>query len=441
MPLDFKKSVAFCIRKFLTKIVTPLTGFIQRQELPEYSESLSLFGKIKSRFIHWISARCSGAITFAYPLIPYDPIKLRREENQQEWASELLGISSNQLHNIATNFLKKTQSSSCLAPKSNSTTTPSFSILVCFHHHLPYFKNCLHSIEEALRSAPHAQVEILLINDDPSIDLSPFLASLDPILQKNLVFRSHQQNCGICNSLNEAIMHAQGEWLLHLDCDDMLESNVFLILEKIIREHPEARFISSRAIDIDIDNDILFWRLRSERSYELIENNFASHLKVIKKDLHRDFGLFKETFEGCQDYEFALRTAINEPILFIPHYLYRYRWHRDSQTVSHNHRQRLTAMRIRQSYMLAIYWFLHGTGILEWNITGPEAASWREACSSSSQNLHPKSSNNQPRYSVSLQATTPYDQRRWKLLLVEIATLIIDRYRGNDANISLIINI
>lgn len=429
MSFDFKKTFAFCIRKLLTKVLTPLTGFIQRQELSEDSESLSPLQKINNQLTRWVSSRCSGAITFAYPLIPYNPITICREETQQEWASALVSISPDQLRTIAKDFLKKTQCSSWTTLKT-PLTTPSFSILVCFHHHLHYVKSCFHSIEEALRCAPQSQVEILLINDDPSIDLSPFLTSLDPNIQKRLIYHAHDENRGICNSLNEAIAHAQGEWLLHLDCDDMLEPNVFLILEKIIRQHPEARFISSRAIDIDSDNDILFWRLRSERPYQLIKNNFASHLKVIKKELHNDLGLFKKNFEGCQDYEFALRTAIQEPLLFVPNYLYRYRWHRDSQTVSHNHRQRVTAMRIRQTYLLAIYWLTHGTEILEWNITGPEATSWKKHLCS----LLSPSNDRSIRYQVYLETTMPYDERHWKLLLVDIATIVIDRYREKAIN-------
>lgn len=431
MSFDFKRSFAFFIRKFLTKVVTPLTGFIQRQELPENSKQLSLLQKTKNQFIRWVSSRCSGAITFAYPLVPYNPIGIRRQEGNQEWASALLNIPSNQLRSIALDFLKKIQSSSSAC--NNQSRTPSFSILVCFHQHLHYLKNCLHSIESALRSAPATKVEILLINDDPSIDLSPFLANLDPALQKKFVFRAHEKNHGICGSLNEAIIHAQGEWLVHLDCDDILEPNVFLILEKTIQEHPEVRFISSRAIDIDSDNDILLWRLRSERPYELIQNNFANHLKVIKKELHDDLGLFKKTFEGCQDYEFALRTAITEPLLFIPDYLYRYRWHHDSQTVTHNDRQRLTAMRIRQTYLLAIYWLTHGTEMIAWHLTGPEATSWKEHLAS----ITNKNSQHQARYQVTLEATTGYEPLRWKLLLVELATIIIDRYRNHDTNYSI----
>lgn len=434
---DLKTSLAFCVRKFLTKFLTPLTGLIQRQELREYSYSLSTWEKIKYHTVRWISWRCCGVITFAYPEIPYHPIQARRQEHQREWASTLLGIPSKKLKENSTEFLIKEQHAIVLK-NSQPRTLPTFTILICFHHHLNYFKDCLRSVQEALRRTPSTQVEILLIHDDPSIDLSPLLGGLDFSFRQKIILRSHSKNHGICSSLNEGILHAQGEWLIYLDCDDLLEPDVFLILEKTIRKHPQSRFISSRAADIDVDGDILFWRLRSEQPYELIKNNCAGHLKVIKKELHQELGLFKQTFEGCQDYEFALRAAIHEPLLFIPHYLYRYRWHHDTQTVSHNERQNLTAMRIRQSYLLAIYWLTHGISMIEWQVTGPEAASWEQHLALEATKNFQKNSSSQTRYQVTLEADTPYDARRWKLLLVELATMIIDCYRESNTNISLL---
>lgn len=429
--LDLQKACALCIRKFLTKILTPATAFLQQQNLPSSDRSSPLRRKTITYIIRWLSWFFHGLITFSYPCMRYNPIKLRRWEIASEWASEILNIPPQKLKEVATAFLREQQSKQLDSSPPNSSHDSvisqkiSFSILLCFHHHLAYFKDCLNSIQEALSHSPESQVEVILIHDDPLIDLSQSLKELDPCFREKVRFYIHSKNQGICNSLNEAISYAQGEWLLYLDCDDLLDPTTFLVLEKKIREHPHICFISSRAADIDMDGDVLFWRLRSEQSYQLIKNNFADHLKVIKKSLHQDLGLLKKSFEGCQDYEFALRAAINEPILFIPNYLYRYRWHQNTQTISQNRRQNLTAMRVRQTYMLAIYWLIYGTEMIEWNITGPEANSWEQHLTS----ITNKNSQNHTRSQVTLEATTPYTPLRWKLLLVELATIIMDRYR------------
>jgi hypothetical protein len=83
-------------------------------------------------------------------------------------------------------------------------------------------------------------------------------------------------------------------------------------------------------------------------------------LKAIRKDLFRDIGKLDEAFNGCQDFEFALRTAFHEPILFIPDYLYYYRWHKSSQSVSLAERQSATAARIEQKYLDQFFKFKLG---------------------------------------------------------------------------------
>jgi len=418
----------------LTKVLTPLTGFLQRRELPVTTKRLSPWTRGLYHCLRCFNWCCSGAVTLTSPHMRYNPLKARCRDAQWEWASKILHYSPKKLREIATAFLIKQQYKTSKRAITSRSQQISFTILLCFHRHLKYFKSCLYSIQEAFSHAPQAQFEIMLINDDPSIDLSSLLASLDSSLRQKIILRTHANNQGICSSLNEAIIHAQGEWLIYLDCDDLLEPDVFTILEKAIHQYPGIRFISSRAADIDTDGDVLCWRLRSEQPYELMKRNFADHLKVIKKELHQDLGLLKKTFEGCQDYEFALRTAINEPLLFIPDYLYRYRWHHESQTVSQNKHQNLTAMRVRQSYMLAIYWLTHGTETIEWNITGPEAASWKEHLASMTHENFQKNPQDQIRYHVTLEATTVYEPLHWKLLLVELATIIIDRHREKDPN-------
>jgi hypothetical protein len=78
----------------------------------------------------------------------------------------------------------------------------------------------------------------------------------------------------------------------------------------------------------------------------------AGHLKAVRRDAFDDRGLLDPASDGCQDYEFALRMAIEEPLLFIPEYLYSYRWHQASQSVSMGPRQARIADAIVRRYSL-----------------------------------------------------------------------------------------
>ena len=77
----------------------------------------------------------------------------------------------------------------------------------------------------------------------------------------------------------------------------------------------------------------------------------AGHLKAIRRDLFEDIGYLDPRFELCQDYEYALRTGVNEPILKIVEPLYRYRWHKKTQSVSRANRQKIIHDRIQRQYL------------------------------------------------------------------------------------------
>lgn len=427
-----EKSMALIAKFFLVSLVTPFTGKLQQLNLK--SSKKHFFDGWKRSLITFLNWLCQGLITLAYPRMGYNPVEARRERHKSQWAAELLGMEPSQLVEDARETIAQIQHVPPSA--SSSQKIPTFTVLICFHHHLSYFKSSLASLQEACVHSPATQVEILIINDDPSISSEELLAQASASLQEKMTLYSHKKNLGICNSANEAVALAQGEWILHLDCDDRLSPHVFSTLTKTISEYPGVRYISSRAIDIDQNGKILSWRLRAENPCDLVHDNVASHLKVIRKDLHDDIGLFNPIFEGCQDYEFALRTAINEPLCFIADYLYEYRWHDHSQTVSNNKKQNLTANRIRQIYLLVASWIHHGIKDVHWEITGIHASSWSKHlyCSRDASLANPL-------YSVILETTSPYAPCREKQLLIEVATIIIDRYRTHelDTRISVMI--
>lgn len=412
------------IRKILSCVIVPLTGWLQRIDLTDKNNFIKKIVQLLSWF-------CQGVITLAYPCMGYNPFKSRREEASRQWTSEILQKPSANLEAEAKEFLEKRQSL-LAADRTPLKNKPTFTVLICFHHHLQFFKSCVDSVKEACLHSPETTIEILIVNDDPSIDSKYLLKEISTSLEDKIVFHTNKNNLGICQSTNQAIARAQGEWILHLDCDDRLAVTTFSTLTKAITSYPTVRFISSRAIDIDEQGHILSWRLRSEKPSDLIANNFASHLKAIKKSLHNDLGAFNGTFEGCQDYEFALRTAINEPLLFIPDYLYEYRWHDHSQTVSHNSRQNLTAARIRQTYLLTIHWLIHGTNLIHWTTSGSFAQEWQQ---------HLLNGNSKSPYEVSLEVNTPYNEQSYRLLLVQIATIIIDRHREKNRDLKITMNL
>jgi hypothetical protein len=374
-----------------------------------------------ARLMNW---SIQGAVTLGYPKMGYNPFYWRRKRRNSRWASKVSGKSEEELVSQARRYLDSTQSLPVTTTHSDGTR---FTVLIGFHSHLQYFRECIDSVVRAVQQSPNTYVELLIVNDDPSVDSAILKEVVESSSIPSLV-RTNKANVGICRSINDAIPHSKSEWILHLDCDDTLDESAVLVLQDTIRRFPGVRYISSRVIDVTESGNVMAYRLRDETPVDLIENNYASHLKAIRKDLHDEIGLFNPSFEGCQDFEFALRSALCERLLFIPQYLYRYRWHDSSQTVGQSNRQNETILRIRQTYLLAIDWILHGVCGVSLRFEGPHAETW----TSKVLVIPPKESQSSP-IQITAHVSSPFTREHLKLLMIQAASEAVKASGEKDA--------
>lgn len=361
-----------------------------------------------------------GAITLSQPAMSYNPLDWRRKRLDSQWASRITGITEESLESQAREYLAKQQAIPHASTASDANT---FTILVGFHSHLDYLSDCVESVVHAANKTPDVFIELLLVNDDPSIHSLELEKVINQTPLRSLIL-SNKANLGICRSINEAMPHAKGEWILHLDCDDRLHPDAISTVQTAIRAHSGCRFISSRSMDIDDRGKIMAYRLRDQSPVDLIHNNYASHLKAIRRDLHDEIGGFNPLFEGCQDFEFALRTALFERILFIPDYLYQYRWHGFSQTVGNCDHQNDVMIRVRQTYLLAIHWILNGPKDVLIKPSGKHAGEWAKKI---------PSGDGIQRWTIEVEASSPFSQNLYKLLLIRAAGQTVNAISSKGA--------
>ncbi len=260
---------------------------------------------------------------------------------------------------------------------------PSFTVAIPFHSHFNYLKQSLASVSQAVKQADEPRVELLIINDDPGFSQGDLEKIVPPDLRGKTRVLDNPTNLGICQTLNRAIRQARHDWILHLDCDDRLTPDCLKTLTRRIQGYPQARYISSRMWDIDADGRPLRARLRDESPDQLISRGMvAGHLKAVRKDLFHAIGGYLADYEGCQDYEFALRASMFEPLLFIPDYLYQYRWHGKTQSVSKVRRQVETTQRIIAGFLLAGAWLAGAAIPVSLSFTGKAADTWQTAFAS-----------------------------------------------------------
>jgi glycosyltransferase involved in cell wall biosynthesis len=235
-----------------------------------------------------------------------------------------------------------------------SSSRPSFSIIIPFARHLDLFKRCLASVVRLAECRNECPLEILIINDDANYSESQLRGFIPPTLTGLAVVSRNAQSRGIANALNTGIKLARNEWILFLDCDDLIEADALGRLSKHIGGYPKVRYFSSNMIDIDERDRILRYRRRVASPATLLSNGMlAGHLKCIRRDVFEEYGLLDPSVDGCQDYDLALKVSFAEPLLFIQDYLYRYRWHTNTQSVSQRARQAAITRAIVHKYKCA----------------------------------------------------------------------------------------
>ena len=140
-------------------------------------------------------------------------------------------------------------------------------------------------------------------------------------------------NLGIAGNTNAAVNMAEGEYVALLDHDDLLEEHALFEIVKWLQNHPETDMVYTDEDKVTFDSKTYFKpHFKPDFNRELLRsNNYICHLLTVKKDLLMEAGLYKEEFDGAQDYDYILRCAEKtDSIYHIPKILYHWRCHENS---------------------------------------------------------------------------------------------------------------
>lgn len=145
----------------------------------------------------------------------------------------------------------------------------------------------------------------------------------DPRIKIN--FSSHNRN--ISGATNIALSMAQGQYVLLLDHDDLLQPQaLFRISQTIIKQQPDFIYSDEARITKD-DTDVLDFFLRPQFSLEKLRSTpYIVHFICFKTLFLKKLGGLNETLNISQDYDLILRTAEQtRNIVHIPEILYLWR--------------------------------------------------------------------------------------------------------------------
>ncbi len=236
--------------------------------------------------------------------------KALAEKIQEKIAQNYYQLSINQQYQIwlKKNYPTKKDLQNQKKESKKFKYKPLISIITPIYN--PAKKDLIDCIESVVnQSYPNWQ---LCLVDDAST-----ASYVKPILKeyakkdKRITVKFRDKNGHICQTSNDALKLAKGEFIALLDHDDFLWPNALYEVVKLLNKKPSAQFTYSDEDKLDYDGkthiDPFF---KPDWSPDYLRSiNYITHFAVLKKSLIKKIGGFRVGTEGAQDWDLFLRAS------------------------------------------------------------------------------------------------------------------------------------
>jgi glycosyltransferase involved in cell wall biosynthesis len=180
-------------------------------------------------------------------------------------------------------------------------------------------------LERAIRSALNQSLNTtsfeVIVVDDCSTDESHLI--LDNYAEDVKVIKL-EKNSGLSAARNAGIKKAKGQFVVFLDADDYIQSDLLKVLSVFLTENNRLDAVAVDYYLVNEYGDHLEWVSSSEKPV-------ACGI-MFRKDLLFDIGLYDESFRAREEEDLRKRFLAKHNIFHIPLPLYRYRMHNNNLT-------------------------------------------------------------------------------------------------------------
>ena len=202
---------------------------------------------------------------------------------------------------------------------------PRFSIITpVYKPNIQHFKDMLSSVF----NQSYKHWSLILVDDHSECsELEKVLSKAELDYRVTVIRRSH--NGHISAASNDGLFVADGNFIVLLDHDDLLQKDALKAVALTIHHNPKVNILYS---DEDkINEQGYFEQAHYKPSFNqdlLFSHNYICHLGIYRRTLIEKIGGFRLGVEGCQDYDLILRATKEcnaEGIIHIPYVLYHWR--------------------------------------------------------------------------------------------------------------------
>ena len=191
---------------------------------------------------------------------------------------------------------------------------------------------------ESILSQTWTNFEFIIVDDCSQDNTYEILQSYTAKDSRIKLYRN-DVNSKICKTLNRALKHAKGEYIVRMDGDDLSTPDRFEALYQYLQQHPDVDLVGSNTITINEDGVELGRKsyLLHNRAIQLGNRYMTAiaHIWMARRKVYNELHGYRD-IPYAEDFDFLLRGKIKGfRYANVDKYLYSVR-HRNGNTVSSN---------------------------------------------------------------------------------------------------------
>lgn len=225
---------------------------------------------------------------------------------------------------VSENTLSESDIQAAKAEIEQMPSKPMFSILVPIYNTDPeYLLPMIESVQNQIY--PHWQ--LCLVDDCSPKSYLKRILEHEALEDPRISIQLNELNQGIAVTTNDALAMAKGDYIALLDHDDEITIDALYENAKVINQSPDAGLIYSDEDKLNMKGQRVEPYFKPDYSPDLLHtNNYICHFTVIKTEIAKEIGGFREGLDGSQDHDIILRAAAaSERVVHIPKILYHWR--------------------------------------------------------------------------------------------------------------------
>lgn len=179
---------------------------------------------------------------------------------------------------------------------------------------------------DSVKSQTYANWELIIV-DDGSTDGTWDLASKAASADHRIKAYRNDENLGIARTRFTAASHAAGEFIGHIDSDDILVTTALEEMVSAFQRDPDVMLLYSDMNQIGPNGEFQFYGQSPDFNQGALHQHGWRHFGMYRRDVLKRIHGYNINLRGCEDGDLFMQIAEKFKCARVPKVLYHYRYH------------------------------------------------------------------------------------------------------------------